>query len=76
MPKKNKKSKKITPKNHPNCQNIGRVPMYGIVKSIVFFTLSSHSHTFPFRKIGKGKSCPGREKIEIKKSSKITRRDN
>ncbi|RAH63444.1 hypothetical protein BO85DRAFT_24003 [Aspergillus piperis CBS 112811] len=41
--------------------------MYGIVKSIVFFTLSSHSHTFPFQKIGKGKSCPGREKIEVKK---------
>ncbi|RDH37383.1 hypothetical protein BDQ94DRAFT_136328 [Aspergillus welwitschiae] len=62
---KNKKMKKITPKNHPNSQNIGRVPMYGIVKGIAFFyPFLSLSHlSLPENR----ETVLGREKVEIKK---------
>lgn len=63
---KNKKMKKITPKNHPNSQNIGRVPMYGIVKGIAFFTLSSLSLSHLSLPENR-ETVLGREKVEIKK---------
>lgn len=65
--KKNKKSKKITPKNHPNSQNIGRVPMYGIVRSIVFFyPFLSLSH-LSLPKDREGKELSGERKNRDKK---------